>query len=141
MTSSTSTVRARGPVVGFLVLLWVVGLLALAWWWFALGMQQWAASYSGSGPETEQLRRQVSQVLMIMLVVAAAGPAVIALVAYRLRLVRTAIVFLVLALALGVPGLPLAAHAYRDSTPPPPPPASVPGCHELSGGDTRCPGG
>ncbi|WP_433344611.1 DUF6234 family protein [Micromonospora sp. CA-111912] len=143
MASSTSAPTARhgGPVVGLLTLLWVGGLLALVCRWFAIGMEHWAASYSVSSSETEYLGRQVSQVVLATLLLAAAGPAVIAAVAYRMRLARTAIVFLVLAVVGGVPALTLAAYVYRDLDPPPPPPAPVSGCREHSGGDSRCPGG
>ncbi|MFF3864755.1 DUF6234 family protein [Micromonospora sp. NPDC001898] len=143
MASSTPTPTARhsGPVVGLLTLLWVGGLLALIYRWFAIGMERWGTSSSSPSSEMEYLGRQMSQAVMAALLLAATGPAVIAAVAYGMRLARTAIVFLVLAVVLGVPALTLAAHAYRDLNPPPPPPAPVPGCHEHSGGDTRCPGG
>lgn len=140
MTSSTAITRHRGPIVGLLALLWVTGLLALAWWWFTIGMQLWAANYSDGQADAEGLRQQNSLVLVIMILVGVGGPAVIALVAHRLRLVRTAVVFLVLAVALGIPGLPLAARAYRDATPQPAPPPPANHCQELSGGDNRCPG-
>ncbi|WP_229400680.1 DUF6234 family protein [Micromonospora okii] len=128
-------------MVGLLTLLWVGGLLALASYWFAIGMEQWAASYSPEGEETANLRRRASEAMLATLLLAAAGPPLIAAVAYGMRLVRTAIVFLVLAVVLGVPALTLAAYTYRDLDPPPPAPAPVTGCRELSGGDTRCPGG
>ncbi|MEU1605723.1 hypothetical protein [Micromonospora matsumotoense] len=74
---------------------------------------------------------------------AAAGPAIITLVAYRLRLVRTAVVFLVLAVVIAVPALPFAVRVGEDLTPVPV--ATTPGppehCVEYSGGDNRCPGG
>jgi hypothetical protein len=143
MTSSTAapTTSRGGPLVGLLALLWVGGLLAFAWWWFALGMELWAASYSDEGPEVTALRQKASEVMLATLLLAAAGPPLIAVLAYGLRLVRTAVVFLVLAVVLGGPALTLAAYVYRDLDPPPPPPAPVSGCQERSGGDTRCPGG
>ncbi|SBT47338.1 hypothetical protein [Micromonospora auratinigra] len=79
--------------------------------------------------------------MMVLLLVGAGGPALIALVAYGLGRARTAVALLVLAVVLGVPALPSAARAYRESTPPPAPGTPVLGCHERSGGDTRCPGG
>lgn len=143
MTSPTTTATGRrgGPVIGFLVLLWVCALLAPAWWVFSVGMRQWAANYSDRPADLDGLQRQANLALLIAALVAAGGPAVIALVAYQLRLVRTAIVFLVLAVALAIPGLLVAAHAYRDLTPAPAPPGPPGHCVELSGGDTRCPGG
>lgn len=141
MTSSTVTGRRGGPVVGFLVLVWVLGLLAVAWWVFSLGMRQWADSYSGPGPGTAALNQQGAAAMLVLALLAVGGPAIIALVAYRLRLVRTAVVLLVLSLALAIPGLPVAAFAYRDLRPAPPPAAPPGHCQEHSGGDTRCPGG
>ncbi|MFG1676166.1 hypothetical protein [Micromonospora sp. NPDC049282] len=84
-----------------------------------------------------------SLALLVAASVATAGPTLIALVAYRLRLVRTAAVFLVLAIVIAVPAVPFAVLAGRDLAPAPA--ATTPGppgyCVEHSGGDTRCPGG
>ncbi|MFE9688364.1 DUF6234 family protein [Micromonospora sp. NPDC005806] len=140
MTSSPTTTRWRS-VIGFLVLLWVLGLLALVWWGFTLGMEGWADQHSNGGARAADLRRQGDVLLLVLVAAGAGGPAVIGLVAYRMRLVRTGLVFLVLAVAIGIPGLWVAAHAYRDLTPPPPPPGPPGHCVEFSGGDTRCPGG
>ncbi len=85
MTSSTATGRRGGPVVGFLALLWVLGLLALAWWMFTIGMKQWAAQYSDPPTETAALEHQATVALLVTALVAVGGPAIIALVAYRLR--------------------------------------------------------
>ncbi|MFC4146060.1 DUF6234 family protein [Micromonospora mangrovi] len=139
--ATTASGRPGGPLVGCLVLLWVGGLLAVAWWVFGIGMHQWAANYSDEPTDVDGLRRQANHALLIGVLVAAGGPAVIAVVAYRLRLVRTAIVFLVLAVVLAIPGLVVAASAYRSLTPAPAPPGPPGHCVELSGGDTRCPGG
>jgi hypothetical protein len=139
--TTTGTGRRGGPVIGFLVLVWVCALLALAWWVFSIGLRQWAATSSDQPTDLDGLRRQADLALLIATVVAAAGPAVIALVAYRLRLVRTAIVFLVLAAALAVPALLVTAHAQRSVTPAPTAPGPPGHCVELSGGDNRCPGG
>jgi hypothetical protein len=141
VTSPTTTPRRGGPVVGALVLLWLLGLLALLWWLFRIGMEQWANSYSDPVPGAADLDRQASRALLATAVLAVAGAAAITLVAYRLGLVRTAVVFLVLTLVLAVPGLAVAASAYRDLTPAPPPPGPPGHCQEHSGGDTRCPGG
>ncbi|MBM7077092.1 hypothetical protein [Micromonospora humida] len=76
------------------------------------------------------------------MVLAVAGPAVIAPVAYRLRLVRTAVVFLVLAVVIAVPVLPFAVRVGHDLTPVPrTTPVAPEHCVEYSGGDNRCPGG
>ncbi|WP_091608437.1 DUF6234 family protein [Micromonospora mirobrigensis] len=126
--------------MGLLVLLWVGGLLALGWWLFTIGMEQWAASYSPGDAGSADLGRRASDAAVFLGLLAAGGPLLIALVASEMRLRRTAIGFLVLAVAVGVPALALGAVAYRDPSPPPPA-TTVPGCRELSGGDTRCPGG
>ncbi|MFU8871920.1 hypothetical protein [Micromonospora sp. SL4-19] len=141
MTSPTTTARQGGPVVAFLVLLWVLGLLALAWWGFVIGMEGWADQYSNGGARTTETGQRMDRWLLVSIAVAAGGPAVIALTAYGLRLVRTAVVFLVLAVAIGIPGLAVAAAAYRDLNPSPPSPPAPGHCQELSGGDNRCPGG
>ncbi|ADU11401.1 hypothetical protein ML5_5949 [Micromonospora sp. L5] len=129
--------------MGFLVLVWVCGLIAAAMWWAGIGLEQWSVSYGDQPGEFADLRHRASRALMVAASVAMAGPAVIALVAYRLRLVRTAVVFLVLAVVTAVPGGPVAVLAGRDLAPAPA--ATTPGppghCVEHSGGDTRCPGG
>ncbi|MFF0659479.1 hypothetical protein [Micromonospora tulbaghiae] len=135
--------RRGGPIVGFLVLVWVCGLIAAAIWWVGIGLEQWSVSYGDQPGEFADLQRQASLALMVAASVATAGPTVIALVAYRLRLVRTAVVFLVLAIVIAVPAVPIAVLAGRDLAPAPA--ATTPGppghCVEHSGGDTRCPGG
>ena len=78
---------------------------------------------------------------------ATAGPAVVALVTYRPRLVRTAVIFLVLIAVIAViavPAVPIAVlTTSRDLAPAPAAWTPVPPWHcvEHSGGDTRCPGG
>ncbi|MCI4062599.1 DUF6234 family protein [Micromonospora sp. R77] len=145
MTTATtaSTGRRGGPVVGILVLLWVCALLALAWWVFSIGMQQWAANYSDGPADLDGLKRQANLAMLIITVVAAGGPVMIAFVAYRLRLTRTAIVFAVLAALLAIPAMFLAASAYQSLNPAPAPaqPGPPGHCVELSGDDNRCPGG
>ncbi|MFG1677571.1 hypothetical protein [Micromonospora sp. NPDC049282] len=129
--------------MGFLVLVWVCGLIATAMWWAGIGLQQWSVSYGDQPGEFADLKRRASLALLVAASVATVGPALIALVAYRLRLVRTAVVFLVLAIVIAVPAVPFAVLAGRDLAPAPA--ATTPGppghCVEHSGGDTRCPGG
>lgn len=144
MTSDAiGTGRRGGPIVGFLVLVWVCGLIAAAVWWAGIGLEQWSVSYGDQPGEFADLKRRASLALLVAALVAAVGPAVVALVAYRLRLVRTAVVFLVLAVVIAVPAGPVAVLASRDLAPAPA--ATTPGppghCVEHSGGDTRCPGG
>ncbi|MFD6566177.1 hypothetical protein [Micromonospora profundi] len=135
--------RRGGPIVGLLVLVWVCGLIAAAGWWVGIGLEQWSVSYGDQPDEFADLRRRASVALLVAAFVATAGPAVIALVAYRLRRVRTAVVFLVLAVVFAVPAAPIAVLTARDLDPAPAP--TTPGppgrCVEHSGGDTRCPGG
>ncbi|WP_431878034.1 hypothetical protein [Micromonospora marina] len=144
MTSEAVGARRRGgPIVGFLVLVWVCGLIAVAVWWVGIGLEQWSISYGNQPGEFANLQRRASVALLVAALVATAGPAVIALVAYRLRLVRIAVVFLVLAVVIAVPAVPFAVLAGRDLDPTPA--VTNPGppghCVERSGGDTRCPGG
>ncbi|MEV4725688.1 hypothetical protein [Micromonospora humida] len=131
-----------GPIVGLLVLLWVGGLTAAAAWWVSIGLEQWNVS-NGDQPGTlADLRYRASLALFVAMVLAVAGPAVIAPVAYRLRLVRTAAVFLVLAVVIAVPALPFAVRVGHDLTPVPrTTPVAPEHCVEYSGGDNRCPGG
>ncbi|WP_328348273.1 hypothetical protein [Micromonospora sp. NBC_00421] len=144
MTSETvGAGRRGGPIVGFLVLVWVCGLIAAAVWWVGIGLEQWSVSYGDRPGEFADLRHRASLALLVAALVATAGPAIIAFVAYRLRLVRTAVVFLVLAVVIAVPALPFAVLVGRNLAPAtatttPGPPGH---CVEHSGGDTRCPGG
>ncbi|MFI6236817.1 hypothetical protein ACIBD9_24935 [Micromonospora sp. NPDC050784] len=144
MTSgAVDTGRRSGPIVGLLVLVWVCGLTAAAVWWVGILLEQWSVSYGDQSGEFEDLERRASVALLVAALVATAGPAVIALVAYQLRRVRTTVVFLVLTVVIAVPAVPIAVLAGRDLDPPAA--ATTPGppghCVEHSGGDTRCPGG
>ncbi|MFG3577890.1 hypothetical protein [Micromonospora chersina] len=143
MSEAVGTGRRGGAIVGFLFLLWVCGLVATAVWWVGIGLEQWSASYGDQPGEFEDLRRRASLALLVAALVATVGPALLALVAYRLRLVRTAVVFLVLTVVIAVPAVPFAVLAGRDLDPAPA--VTTPGppghCVEHSGGDTRCPGG
>ncbi|HEX5597207.1 MAG TPA: DUF6234 family protein [Micromonosporaceae bacterium] len=127
--------------VVLLTIVWVVALLALTWWLFGIGMERWANSYDSDRARAAELARQSSRALLILAAVAVGGPILIAIVARAGELVRTGVVYIVLAIVLGLLVLPVAAGAYRTVTPPPPPPAVPDGCQERSGGDTRCPGG
>ncbi|MFJ8689551.1 hypothetical protein [Micromonospora wenchangensis] len=135
--------RRGGPIVGLLVLLWVGGLIASAVWWVSLGLEQWNVSYEEQPDKLAELKHRASLALLVATVLTVAGPAIIALVAYQLRLARTAVVFLVLAVVIAVPALPFAVRVGQDLTPVPE--ATTPGppghCVEHSGGDNRCPGG
>ncbi|MEW1586436.1 hypothetical protein AB0283_13435 [Micromonospora vinacea] len=144
MTSeSVGTDRRAAPIVGLLALVWVSGLIATAVWWVGIGLEQWSVSYGDQPGEFEDLKRQASVALLVAALVATAGPVLIALVAYQLRQVRTAVVFLLLATVIAVPAVPIAVLAGRDLDPAPA--TTTPGppghCVEHSGGDTRCPGG
>lgn len=134
--------RRGGPIVGLVVLLWVGGLIAAVAWWVSIGLEQWNVS-NGDQPGTlADLRYRASLALFVAMVVAVAGPAIVALVAYRLRLVRTAVVFLVLAVVIAVPVLPFAVRVGHDLTPVPrTTPVAPEHCVEYSRGDNRCPGG
>ncbi|MEU1965943.1 hypothetical protein ABZ541_19035 [Micromonospora sediminicola] len=142
VSEAVGAVRRGGPVVAFLVLLWVCGLIATAVWWVGIGLEQWSVSYGDQPGEFQALQRRASLALLVGALVATAGPALVALVAYHLRLVRTAVVFLVLTVVIAVPAVPFAVLAGRDLDPAPATTPGPPGhCVEHSGGDTRCPGG
>jgi hypothetical protein len=124
--------RTTGTVA-VLTVVWILALAALAVWLFGLGMQGWADGGSSAG-----LERRTTAVLIALAATAAGGPAVIAVVAFNGRLVKTGIAYSVLAALLAVP----LAAALRESAPPPPAPGTGPfPCQEHSGSDTRCPGG
>ncbi|WP_433125183.1 hypothetical protein ACQPWW_22040 [Micromonospora sp. CA-240977] len=129
--------------MGLLVLVWVCAMVAAAVWWMGIVLEQWSVSYDDQPGELADLKRRASLALLVAASVATAGPALIALVAYHLRLVRTAAVFLVLTVVIAVPAVPIAVGAGGDLDPAPA--ATTPGppghCMEHSGGDTRCPGG
>ncbi|MFF0123829.1 hypothetical protein ACFYP7_31625 [Micromonospora arida] len=129
--------------MGLPVLVWVCRLIAAAVWWAGIGLEQWSVSYGDHPGEFEDFKRRASVALLVAALVATAGPALVALVAYQLRLVRTAVVFLVLTVVIAVPAVPFAFLASRDLDSAPAattrgPPAR---CVEHSDGDTRCPGG
>ena len=143
MAEGVDTGRRGGSIVGLLVLVWVCGLIAAAGWWVGIGLEQWSVSYGDQPDEFADLGRRASVALLVAALVATGGPAIIALVAYQLRRVRTAVVFLVLTGVIAVPAVPIAVFTARDLDPAPAP--TTPGppgrCVEHSGGDNRCPGG
>jgi hypothetical protein len=119
--------------VAVLTLVWVLALGALVVWLFGLGMQGWA-----DGGASADLERRTTTVLILLAATAAGGPAVIAVVAFNGRLVRTGVVYSVLA---GLLAVPLTVAALRAPAPSPSPDPGPPVCQEHSGSDTRCPGG
>ncbi|MFG1840323.1 hypothetical protein ACGFH8_18125 [Micromonospora sp. NPDC049175] len=129
--------------MGFLTLVWVCGLIAVALWWMGIALEQWSATYDDQPGEFEDIQRRASQALLVAAMAATAGPALIALVAYHLRLVRTTVVFLVLTVVIAIPAMPLAVAVGGSLDPAPA--ATTPGppghCVVHSGGDNRCPGG
>ncbi|MER7443388.1 hypothetical protein [Micromonospora avicenniae] len=131
---------ARG-VVALLTAAWLIGALVLLGWMFTIGLDGWADQHSDQGVGADALARKANVALLFLAAEVVAGPAVIAVVARGGLLRRTAAVYLVIALGLGVLAVPIAAGAYRDLAPAPPPPPPPTICQEHSGGDTRCPGG
>ncbi|MEU6206835.1 hypothetical protein ABZ814_24985 [Micromonospora musae] len=132
----------RAPaVVALLTVAWFIGGLVLLGWVFAIGLEGWADQHSNQGGGTDALARKANVVLLLLAAEVVVGPVVIAVVARCGLLRRTAAVYLVIALGLGVLAVPVAAGAYRDLAPPPPAAPPPTRCQEHSGGDTRCPGG
>lgn len=130
--------------VPLLTLGWILGVAILLWQAFGVDMEQWASGYSDDGGiRREQLARKGAWLLLWLAVVVAGAPLLIAAVAAAGRLVRTAIVYGILAFLLAVPAGLLVRGSLRTLDPPPPPvpPSRLGHCVEHSGGDTRCPGG
>ncbi|WDZ83261.1 hypothetical protein [Micromonospora cathayae] len=140
--SQSPPTRHWAIVVALLTVLWLVAALLLLGWLVAIGLEGWADRHGDDAARAREIGRRGSAVLLSLYLTVAGGPVVVAVVAFAGRLVRTATVYLSLALVLGAGGLPIGADAARDLRPPPPPvPAGPGGCQEHSGGDTRCPGG
>ncbi|MEV4812987.1 DUF6234 family protein [Micromonospora avicenniae] len=127
--------------VALLTVAWLVGAVVLLGWIFTIGIEGWADHYSDQGAGADALARKANLALLLLAAEVVAGPAVIAVVARGGLLRRTAAVYLVIALGLGLVAVPVAVGAYRELTPAPPPPPPPTICQEHSGGDTRCPGG
>ncbi|BFU47409.1 hypothetical protein KRMM14A1004_56460 [Krasilnikovia sp. MM14-A1004] len=129
------------PAVALLTVGWVLATLALAWWWFGIGMAMWADEQSDSGAHWAGLHHQEAVAAMWLAGAAVGGPALIAVVAFATRMPKAGTVYVVLAVVLSVPVLPIVARAGHTLAPPPPPSPVPTVCQEHSGGDTRCPGG
>lgn len=101
-----------------------------------------ALSNPGDGTFDGAAAHRQSALLVIGLGAAAAGfPALIALVAYLLRLRKTSVSYLAVAVVIGVLVAPQLARSGQDASPAPTPSSPSVGCQERSGGDTDCPGG
>jgi hypothetical protein len=103
-------------------------------------MDAWGAGASSNGEErTAALRVRTAHVSLWLAGIGASGPAVIAAVAAGARMVRTSIVYFVLAalLARGIRRARRRPHSHPRA----PVPSSPTHCVEQSGGDNRCPGG
>lgn len=132
---------AAAAVVMLLTLGWVVGLGVVVWFGFRIGMRSWAAMGTGNVTGVNRADRDSAVLLIWLAAVLVGSPLVIAVAAYLGRLRRTALVYLVLAVGLAVPAVPIGAHARRTLHPQPAQPSRAPVCQEHSGGDNRCPGG
>ena len=137
----------RGPVaaplaVTVLTLCWLAAVAALLWKVFALGMEAWGAGASSNGDDrTAALHVRTAHVSLWLAGIGAFGPAVIAAVAAGGRMVRTSVVYFVLAALLALPAAFIARDADRTLNPRAPVPSGPTHCIEHSGGDNRCPGG
>ncbi|WP_326563761.1 DUF6234 family protein [Micromonospora peucetia] len=140
MTSSTSAARPRYAIV-LLTVLWLVASLAVLWWCFTIGMEGWADQHSNGGGRSAEFGRRSARALVLLAVVAAGGPAVVALVAFGCRYVRTGLVYLFLAVVIAAALMPAVVDAARTLRPPAAPVPVPTTCQERSGGDTHCPGG
>jgi hypothetical protein len=131
-------------VVSLLTALWVPALFTLMWWMVSLGLTASAYERDNQVP-SPQLAHDSSVALLVAAAVAVGGPAVIAVIAFAGRAVRTGAVYATLALLLLVLAGPAMINSARSLRPDPPPTQpALPGegpCVERSGGDTRCPGG
>lgn len=144
-TDSGRTRRAGSAnpssVVALLTVGWLLAVVVLTWMWFGLGMEGWAYQHSNSGQLSAELAARIARVSLWLAGIGAGGPALIAVVAYFGGMVRTSVVYLMLAMVLVVPAYRIAGPAYRTLNPPGPPPPAPTHCVEYSGGDTKCPGG
>ncbi|NIL60014.1 hypothetical protein HCB18_27000 [Salinispora arenicola] len=133
--------RWAPSTVALLTVAWAPRCAGAARWVLAIGFEHWAEQASNQGAGADELARKAYTALLLLVVEVVAAPVVIAVVAVCGLLRRTAAVYLAIVLGLGVLAIPVAAGAHRGLNPPPPPPSVPTTCQELSGGDTRCPGG
>jgi xanthine/uracil permease len=131
--TETSVRPAAPPVwppltVGLLTVVWVFGLFVTAVRW--MGAAWLAGSSDAAQDRPGLLAGQFAAVLI-------GGPVILTIIAIAGKLRKTALTYGVLA-GLGVVLVLLAMAASREPSAPAPQPTH---CVELSGGDTRCPGG
>ena len=141
MTTSRAAARWAWIGVSLLTAAWVLGTAALVGWWFVIGLEGWADQHSNAGMRSAELARREVEAVLLMAVVAAGGPALIAVVAATGRLFRTGLCYLTLAVVISVIAVPVAVDAYSALKPAVPQPPRSTVCQDHSGGDTRCPGG
>jgi len=133
-TSVRPAVRPAWPplTVGLLTVVWVFGLFATAVQWMGAA---WLAGGSDVGAAAQDRPGMLAGRFAAILI---GGPVLVTIIAIAGKLRKTALTYGVLA-GLGVVIVLFAAVASRDE---PPAPVQRPThCVELSGGDTRCPGG
>jgi hypothetical protein len=141
MTTSRPAQRWAPTAVTLLTIAWLLAVPALAWRCFGIGLQGWADEQDNGGAHAAELRRQAATAALLLAGVAAGGPALLAVVAFAGRMVKTGAVYIVLTVLLSAPALVAAAEADRTLNPSPPPRPAPTFCQEHSGDDTRCPGG
>ncbi len=118
--------------VGLLTAVWVFGLFATAVQWMG------AVWLAGSSDVSAAAQDRPGMFAGRFAAVLIGGPVVLAIIAIAGKLRKTALTYGVLA-GLGVVLVLFAVAASRDEPPAPAPQPTH--CLELSGGDTRCPGG
>ncbi|PZG01019.1 hypothetical protein [Micromonospora endophytica] len=128
-------------IVALLTVAWLGGALLLIGGLFAVGIEGWAHQTSNSDGAAAALTRKGNLVMLALATEVVAGPMAIAVVAVSGLLRRTAVVYLIIALGLGILVAPFAVAVLRDVVPSPPPSPAPTRCQEYSGGDNRCPGG
>lgn len=128
-------------VVALLTCAWIVAVPALMLWLLAIGLDGWGEIPSESTAISDSREHKAAVVSLLLAVVAAGTPVLIAVIAFSGEMKRAGAVYLVLAIVLGVLVTPLAVNAGRILTPDSPPPAPGGVCQERSGGGNDCPGG
>jgi hypothetical protein len=114
--------------VGLLTVAWVFGLFVTAVQW--MGAAWLAGASAGAQDRPGMLAGRFAAVLI-------GGPVILTVIAIAGKLRKTALTYGVLA-GLGLVLVLVATAASREQPPAAPAPTH---CVELSGGDTRCPGG